>query len=41
MHFTLGALVFGLGVVAGVSIAQGNLQKILDQKTDEQIHPTN
>lgn len=39
MNFALGAIVFGLGVVAGVSISQGNLQKILDTYTDEQTNP--
>lgn len=40
MNFALGAAVFGLGVVVGVSIAQGNLQRILDAKTDDQISTT-
>lgn len=40
MNFALGAVVFGLGVIAGVSISQGNLQKILDNATDEQIRPS-
>lgn len=40
MNFALGAVVFGLGVVVGVSISQGNLQRILDSYTDEQTIPS-
>lgn len=33
MNFTLGAAVFAAGVLAGVAITQGNVQKALDEAT--------
>ena len=34
MNFTLGAAVFAAGVLAGVAISQGNIQRALNEATE-------